>query len=196
MIPDINLLLPKLEKRTSNRTTLWLGVVIAVLIVTIFGIYYFTLNSEVQSLRSQQQNLSKEVDRYNKQMTNFQNESQGSYDQSVKFVESVSYPVTPIIDSIESHLESYEKLTNITYTESGVNITADFETLHGVSTYVQNLMTDKLYTDVQVSSVTSFDPDKKEYQNATASDLLVPRYTATIELKLNQANLLAEGERP
>lgn len=195
MIPNINLL-PKVEKSTSNRTMLWLGVVIAVLIVTVFAIYYLTLNSEVQSLRSQQQNLSKEVDRYNEQITNFQNESQGSYDQSVKFVESVSYPVTPIIDSLEGHLESYEKLTNVTYTESGVNITADFETLHGVSTYVQNLMTDKLYTDVQVSSVTSFDPDKKEYQNATASDLLVPRYTATIELKLNQANLLAEGERP
>lgn len=195
MIPNINLL-PKVEKRTSNRTMLWLGIVIALLIVTVFAIYYLTLKSEVQSLRSQQQNLSKEVDRYNKQMTNFQSESQGSYDQSVKFVESVSYPVTPIIDSLEGHLESYEKLTNITYTESGVNITADFETLHGVSTYVQNLMTDKLYTDVQVSSVTSFEPDKKEYQNATASDLLVPRYTATIELKLNQANLLAEGERP
>lgn len=195
MIPNINLL-PKVEKRASNRTMLWLSVVIAALMVTVFAIYYFTLKSEVQSLNSQQQALSNEVDQYNKQITNFQNESQGSYDQSVKFVESVSYPVTPIIDSLEGHLESYEKLTNITYSESGVTITADFETLHGVSTYVQSLLTDRLYTDVQVASVVSFKPDKKEYQDATQSEKLVPRYTATIQLKVNTSNLLAEAERP
>lgn len=195
MIPDINLL-PKVEKRTTNSKVLWLGVLIAGLMFIVFGVYYFSLKGELQSLDSQQQTLSNEVDSYNKQIANFQKESQGSFDQSVKYVESVSYPVTPIINSIESHLESYEKLTNITYGESGVTITADFETLHGVSTYVQNLLTDKLFTDVQVSSVTSFEPDKKEYQNATASDQLVPRYTATIQLTINQANLLAESERP
>ena len=195
MIPDINLL-PKVEKRTTNSPILWLVVLIVTLMFIVFGIYYFSLKGDIQSLDSQQQTLSNEVDHYNKQIANFQNVSKGSFDQSVKFVESVSYPVTPIIDSIESHLESYEKLTNITYDESGVTMTADFETLHGVSSYVQNLMADKLYTDVQVASVTSFEPDKKEYQDATASDQLVPRYTATIQLKINQANLLAEGERP
>lgn len=195
MIPDINLL-SNVEKSTSQKPAVWLAVLIAGLMALVFGLYYFSLASDIKSLDSQQQALSSEVDSYHKQIANFQKESPGSFEQSVKFVEAVSYPVTPIIDSIESHLESYEKLTDITYGESGIEITADFETLHGVSTYVQNLMTDKLYTDVQVSSVSSFKPEKAEYQNATASELLVPRYKATIQLKINQANLLAEGERP
>lgn len=195
MIPDINLL-PHVEKSTSHKPALWFAILIAGLMAIVFGVYYFSLSSDIKSLNLQQQALSGDVDSYQKQIEDVQKESQSSFEQSVKFVESVSYPVTPIIDSIESHLESYEKLTNVTYGESGVEMTVDFETLHGVSTYVQNLMTDKLYTDVQVSSVSSFEPDKEEYQNATASELLVPRYKATIQLKINQANLLAEGERP
>lgn len=195
MIPDINLL-PKVEKRASKNSTWLLAIIIVVLFSIIFGIYYASLRSDVKALDAQQQALSNEINAYQKQIDRFQKESQGSFDQSVKYVESVSYPVTPIIDSIESHLQSYEKLTDLTYGEAGVTITADFETLHGVSTYVQNLLTDPLYTDVQVTSITSFEPDKKEYQEATPNDRLVPRYTATIQLTVNQVKLLAEGERP
>ncbi len=195
MIPDINLL-PKVEKRATNSPALWVIVILIALMFIAFGIYYGLLKSNISSLESQQQALSSEMENYKKQMTSVNNQSQDSFDQSVKFVESVSYPVTPVIDSIEGHLESYEKLTNITYGEAGVTITVDFETLNGVSLYVQKLLTDPLYTDVQVESVTSFEPDKKEYQDATPSDLLVPRYTASIKLTLNQANLLAEVKRP
>ena len=195
MIPELNLL-PKVEKRTSKNSALLMALLIAVLMTVVYGIYYFTLANDIKSLDSQQQALSSEVDSYNKQLANFQLDSQDSFDQSVSYVEAISYPVTPIIESVESHLESYEKLTNITYGETGVTLTADFETLHGVSKYVQNLVTDPLYTDAQVTSVTAFEPEKKEYQEATVSDKLIPRYTATIQLMINQTKLLAEGERP
>ena len=50
---------------------------------------------------SQQQALSSEMENYKKQMTSVNNQSQDSFDQSVKFVESVSYPVTPVIEVLK-----------------------------------------------------------------------------------------------
>lgn len=193
MIPNINLL-PKVERRTSNKSLLWLSGTILLLIFLGVGFYYYSLQSDVKSLIQQHQNLASQIEASQKEVANLQTAGPGSFDQSVQYVESVSYPVTPIIDSVKGYLASYEKLTSLTYGETGVTVIIDFETLHGISTYVQNVLTDPLFSDVQVTSVESFDPAKKEYEEAVESDHLIPRYKATMLLSINRAKLLAEGD--
>ncbi|MBK3493441.1 hypothetical protein JFL43_00865 [Viridibacillus sp. YIM B01967] len=192
---DINLL-PQIERKKSN--SLIVGLLVAVLCIGLLfvGVKYFTLNSEIKLLSTEQQALTTEIDTYNEKIANLQKESQGSLAQSVQFVESVSYPVTPIIDSLERHLESYEKLTNINYGDEGILVKIDFETLKDVSIYVQKLLLDNLYSDVQIERVVAFKPEKDEYKNATADEDLVPRYAAEIKLAISNSNLLAEVERP
>ncbi|MEK5481370.1 PilN domain-containing protein [Viridibacillus sp. FSL R5-0888] len=195
MIPDINLL-PKIERKKTNSLLFWLFVAVICLLFIAIGVKYFSLKSEVESLSSEQQGLSTEIDRYKDQIANIQKQSQGTLAQSVQFVESVSYPVTPIIDSLEGHLESYEKLTDIKYGAEGIAVTIDFETLNDVSLYVQKLLMDHLYTDVQIEKVTSFKPEKNEYNDADSDEDLVPRYTAEFKLAISNSDLLAEVERP
>lgn len=193
MIPNINFL-PKVERRTSNKSLLLLSGTILLLIFIGVGSYYYSLQNEVKSLTQQHQNLVIQNEASAKEMASLQSAGQGSFDQSVQYVESVSYPVTPIIDSVKGYLASYEKLTSLTYGETGVTVIIDFETLHGISTYVQNVLTDPLFSDVQVTSVESFDPAKKEYEEAVESDHLIPRYKATMVLSINRVKLLAEGD--
>ncbi|MGE7921815.1 hypothetical protein ACQKND_01385 [Viridibacillus arvi] len=195
MIPDINLL-PKVERKKTNSLLLWLYVVVVCLLLIAIGVKYFSLKSEIESLTSEQQSLSTEINSYKGQITNIQKQSQGTLAQSVQFVESISYPVTPIIDSLEGHLESYEKLTDINYGAEGIAVTIDFETLNDVSLYVQKLLMDHLYTDVQIEKVTAFKPEKNEYNNADSDEDLVPRYTAEFKLAISNSDLLAEVERP
>ncbi|MGR6896782.1 hypothetical protein [Rummeliibacillus sp. BSL5] len=193
MIPNINLL-PKVERRTPDKSLLWLSGTILLLIFIGVGSYCYSLQSDVNSITQQHQNLASQIEASQKELATLQTAGQGSFDQSVQYVESVSYPVTPIIDSVKGYLASYEKLTSLTYGETGVTVIIDFETLHGISTYVQNVLTDPLFSGVQVTSVESFDPAKKEYDEAIESDHLIPRYKATMVLSINRAKLLAEGD--
>lgn len=193
MIPNINLL-PKVERRTPNKSLLWLSGTILLLIFIGVGSYCYSLQSDVNSITQQHQNLASQIEASQKELATLQTAGQGSFDQSVQYVESVSYPVTSIIDSVKGYLASYEKLTSLTYGETGVTVIIDFETLHGISTYVQNVLTDPLFSGVQVTSVESFDPAKKEYDEAIESDHLIPRYKATMVLSINRAKLLAEGD--
>lgn len=195
MIPDINLL-PKIERKNTHSLFLWLFIAVVCLLLIAIGVKYFALKSEIESLTSEQQSLSTEINSYKGQIANIQKQSQGTLAQSVQFVESISYPVTPIIDSLEGHLESYEKLTDIKYGAEGIAVTIDFETLNDVSLYVQKLLMDHLYTDVQIEKVMAFKPEKNEYNNADSDENLVPRYTAEFKLAISNSDLLAEVERP
>jgi Tfp pilus assembly protein PilN len=195
MIPDLNLL-PKIERKKTSSLLLWLFVAVVCLLLIAAGVKYFALKSEIETLTAEQQDISVKIDGYNDQISNFEQRSQGSLEQSVQFVESVSYPVTPIIDSLERHLESYEKLTKMNFNDEGITVNIDFETLNDVSIYVQKLLEDNLYTDVQIDKVTAFKPEKNEYNNADSDEDLVPRYTAELKLAISNSDLLAEVVHP
>lgn len=195
MIPDINLL-PKIERKKTSSLLLWLFVAVVCLLLIAAGVKYFALKSEIETLTAEEQEISAKIDDYNDQISNFEQQSQGSLEQSVQFVESVSYPVTPIIDSVERHLEPYEKFTKMNFNDEGITVNIDFETLNDVSIYVQKLLEDNLYTDVQIDKVTAFKPEKNEYNNADSDEGLVPRYTAEIKLAISNSDLLAEVEHP
>ena len=150
MIPDINLM-PKIEKGETSSKALYLLLSILT-IVTIGALMwmYFHTNNELTTLTSEQDTLVKTRDALQLEIASYETLNQGSLEESIAFVERVSYPVTPIIDETRGLLTDNAYLRSYEFSETGTVIAVDFETLNAISSYVSKLERSPYFDDVQV----------------------------------------------
>lgn len=139
MIPDINLL-PKIEKgATSLKLAFILVGILSILTIGLLAITYFSAKSEIASAIPERDSLLLTRDTLNAELTTSQTGSQGSLEESVAFVERVSYPVSPIIVETRNLLPTDTYLRSYAFSETGVQVAVDFETLNAISSYVSQL---------------------------------------------------------
>lgn len=191
MIPNINLL-PKVEQDDRNAKKLLILVAIVILLL-LFVMSWFT-RKDVVNLTIEQQLLQSERDELQIELTNLQNLNQGSLEESVDFVERVSYAITPLIDETQDLLPDNTYLRSYSFGESAVSFSVDFETLNTISMYIERLERSAYFLDVQVGSIASFEltPDGQE-QNETLKFTEVPRYTVEVTLTINETYLATGG---
>lgn len=197
MIPDINLL-PKLDKRQGSVKVLLMGVgIVTALVLAILMWQYFDVKSEIPLLISQQTSLQAERDQLQMEYDILTTVSTGSLADSVTFVERVSYAVSPLIDETQAILPKYTYLRSYSFSESGVSIVVDFESLTDIAAYVSRLENSAYFEDTQLSSVSNFevDPASAEEEDEMAKFEEVPRYTTNISLMINQTYLATGGVR-
>ncbi|WP_339174840.1 PilN domain-containing protein [Solibacillus sp. FSL R5-0691] len=195
MIPDINLL-PKIEKgATSFKLAFILVGILSILTIGLLAITYFGAKSEVASAVSERDSLLLTRDTLNAQVNSAQTGSQGSLEESVAFVERVSYPVSPIIVETRNLLPTDTYLRSYAFSETGVQVAVDFETLNAISSYVSQLEKSPYFNDVQVGTIQNFElnPTNEEV-NDTQQFTEVPRYSVEIFLVINQMHVAAGGE--
>ena len=164
MIPDINLL-PKVDQdEGSSKTFFILIAIITLLLLAVMSWLYFTARADVVKLTTEEQSLQAERDALQAQLTDLQGANQGSLEESVAFVERVSYPVTPLIDETQGLLPDNTYLRNYSFGESTVSFSVDFETLNAVSMYIERLESSAYFLDAQVGSIANFElgPDGEE----------------------------------
>jgi len=197
MIPNINLL-PKLEKEKSIPSWLIAVLIALVAIVLAFFIFqYFTAKSEITKWTAEQQVLTAKRDGLKKQLTGLQSTTQGSLNQSVKYVENVSYAVTPLMKETKNLLPEFSYLRSYKFSEENVVMTVDFETMSSVSSYIEALLVSPYFTDIQLGKVSNFEvgPDNKSETDKKVNQFTdVPRYTADITLVFDK-EYLAGGEQ-
>lgn len=197
MVPNINLL-PNLEKKKETPTILYAVLILMASVVLAYMIFlYFNAKSEItvlskqeQVLTTQQQTLQQEFDAKN-------NENVGSLAQSVKFVENVAYPVTPLINETLVYLPKPTYLRGYTFGEQAVTVTIDFETITDISNYVEKLGSSNYFRDIQVDTIDHFDVALGEQLNdKTVEEQLkeIPRYSVSIRLLIDYAYLIRGGE--
>lgn len=195
MIPDINLL-PKIEKgATSFKLAFILVGILSILTIGLLAITYFSAKSEIASAIPERDSLLLTRDTLNAEVTSSQTGSQGSLEESVAFVERVSYPVSPIIVETRNLLPTDTYLRSYAFSETGVQVAVDFETLNAISSYVSQLEKSPYFNDVQVGTIQNFElnPTNEEV-NDTQQFTEVPRYSVEIFLVINQMHVAAGGE--
>lgn len=196
MVPDINLL-PQLEKRTTSPKLFYsLVIVIVGLIVAYLLFLFFTSKSELSQLTAEEQALTTQLDQLQQELDARQNVDHGSLEESVTFIQSVSYPVTPLIDETKTLLPSHSYLRSYVFEENSVNIEVDFETMQDISKYVERLLMSSYFTDAQINTVSNFEIELGEQRVLTPQQKFkeVPRYSVSITATIDFM-YLAGGRR-
>jgi len=192
VVPEINLL-PQIERRKSSKLLLIISVILISLLLLFLCFQFFTLNKEIKNLKSEEIQLVEERNLLSAEVSTLESGDQGSHSSSVAFVESVSYPVSPLIDEIYSLVEVNSYLRSYLFDETGILLTADFETMNDISTFIERLLNSNYFSDVKVETLSSFEPvgdQDTEVENEVNFDVQW-RYTATIQLMINE-NYLSE----
>lgn len=195
MIPNINLM-PKIEKGEASLNIAFYVVGIVSLITLGLLIWtFFSAKSEIASTTPERDSLLAARDGLQAELTSYQTLSQGSLEESVAFVERVSYPVSPIIIETRNLLPEDTYLRSYAFSELGVQVVVDFETLNAVSNYVSELQKSPYFSDVQVGTISNFDinPAGEETNEALLFEE-VPRYNVEIMLVIDKLYVVAGGE--
>ncbi|MDI7741491.1 malate synthase [Lysinibacillus fusiformis] len=193
MIPDINLI-PKLEKNQQGSKLLYiLLAIITLLILSLFLWQYFSARAEIAELKREETNLIAQRDQLNQDFVAQQPANEGTLEQSLQFVEMVSYPVSPLIKEIQGLQPSNSYLRNYSFSAESVSISIDFETLSDVATYVARLTNSAYFTDGQVLSITNSGlGEDLGTEGATDFDV-IPRQSVQITLLINETYLATGG---
>lgn len=190
MIPDINLI-PKLEKDHTGSKLFYLILGIIVLLLLSFFLWqYFQARVQIATLSNEQTALQQQRDQLKLELDTYNSMNQGSLKQSVEFVELVSYPVSPLIENIQSLQPENSYLRSYSFSAESVDITVDFETLSDIADFISRLSNSPYYMDAQISSISNFELGNTE-QNEDSFDV-IPRHTADITLLID-SNYLATG---
>ena len=190
MVPDINLI-PKVEghQQGSKLFYLLLGIV-ALLVLSLCLWQYFGAKAQITDLQAEESNLMAQRDELLAQTITPENE--GSLEQSLQFVEQVSYPVSPLIEEIQGLQPNNSYLRDYAFNPESVTLTIDFETLSDVATYVSRLSNSAYFTDGQVLSITNSGLGEELDTEETNFDV-IPRQSVEITLLINNAYLATGG---
>ncbi|MED3800781.1 hypothetical protein P4562_02430 [Lysinibacillus xylanilyticus] len=187
MVPEINLL-PNLEKKHSTPTLIYVVFIILIGMIVGYMIFlFFQAKIDLTKLSAQEVELSSQREQLQIELDGKRNLNQGSLEQSVQFVENVSYPVTPLIDETQVLLPEQTYFRKYVFGEENVEITADFETMSAISAYLEKLTASPYFNDVQVDTISNFDVSIGNKEEESAKDRFkeVPRYSATITLGID-----------
>ncbi|MFJ8235061.1 PilN domain-containing protein [Ureibacillus sp. NPDC094379] len=193
MIPDINLI-PNLDKDDSGSKILYLILSsVALLLLSLLAWQYFQARADIVTLTNEQTALQAQRDELKSQLDGMNPTTQGSLQQSVDFVELVSYPVTPLIDEIQMLQPNHSYLRSYSFDAESVSITVDFETLNDVAEYISRLTNSAYFSDVQVSSVANFNLGTESSTEGETDFDVIPRQTANFTLVIDESYLATGG---
>lgn len=195
MIPDINLL-PQIEKgETSLNIAFYVVGIVSLITLGLLIWTFFDAKSDIASTTPERDSLLAARDSLQAEVASYDILSSGSLEESVAFVERVSYPVTPIMVEAQNLLPLNTYLRSYVFSEIGVQVVADFETLNAVSSYVSELEKSPYFSDIQVGAISNFEIDPAGEKTDEA--LLfkeVPRYNVEIMLVIDQLYVVAGGD--
>lgn len=200
MIPDINLL-PNIDKKSEGGKLIYIlmGAVTALALIALAFIY-ISSTMKANSLDEKQQALAAEQAALQQELDMLQNMNTGSLEESLAFVERVSYPVSPLIDEAQKLLTDNTYLRQYSFSENAVTISVDFEMLSDVSRYVDALNGSDYFTDVQVTSVSNFELNPVANEQELSQKRLdeqkfeeLPRYSVAITLLIDAMYLATGG---
>lgn len=196
MVPEINLL-PKMERQKSNSIlVLVISLILLVTILLLLSVQYMSLKKEVNRLTEEETYATEEKEDLTEQVNLINISDQGTLAESVVFAENVSYPVSPLLIEVDSLLEENTYLRRFDFMEQSVDVSVDFETMTAISNFVEKLLQSDYFTDVKIEQISNFEADQDLEDSRIINFEIIPRYSATINLTIDQVYLSAGGDRP
>ncbi len=182
MIPDINLL-PQRERRSAsgNWLVILFGALFVVALIFMIVQYIFAAKS-IDTLGSEQSVLTSENEILEEELIALREPVGVDLETSVRFVEGISYPVSPLIVELNRYLDEHAYLRNYSFREDTLSFSVDFETITEVSVYIDNLLRSPYVKDVIVGGMSTFDPTSLEDENQFK---VLDRFTNTFEVLID-----------
>ena len=155
----------------------------------------FSAKSDLSVFTSERDALEGELEALRAEAASYETSNQGSLEESVAFVERVSYAVTPIVAETKGLLPQNTYLRSYVFSENALQVQVDFETLNSISSYVSSLEKSPFFDDVQVGVINNFELDPTGQTSDTVSFDEIPRYSVEFNLIYNEAYVATGGER-
>lgn len=184
MNPEINLL-PVFEKRKPES---YLGLILFIIILGAFivflAIYLMGIKQEAADLAAEEQNLIAQRAALQNEVATGEPAPEITYADAVLFVETNSYPVSPLYEEIQNLADANTYVRNYAFSPEAITLAVDFETKSQVALFVENLMKSNYFENVQVDSIVEFEPlsTTEETEGVVEEEEVAPRYTASIRI--------------
>ncbi|KGR84833.1 PilN domain-containing protein [Lysinibacillus odysseyi] len=194
MIPDINLLPNTGRDEERSRIQYIILGIIVFLLLAFLSWMYFSARANVTNLTNQEQTLQAEYDTVQKELEELQGAEQGSIEESLTFIEQISYPVTPLIGETQVLLPENTYLRSFSFDQTAVHFTIDFEILNAISTFIERLEQSPYFLDVQVGEIANFEigqsTDEKDMEERFNE---LPRYTVEMTVLIDPVYVSTGG---
>lgn len=196
MIPDINLLPPIHKKSRKAALFGWLiGLVIVFMLAYLLWLYMEVRSNVLHDEQTEQQLLSQRA-QLQQQYDTLSLKNRASLEDAIAFIERVSYKVSPLIEETQTLLQEHTYLRSYTFNDTALQVTADFETISAISTYVEALENSAYFTDVQVGTISNFDITPSALQEEENRFGEVPRYSVTLTIAIDTLYIALRGSEP
>lgn len=195
MVPEINLL-PKRERQKSNFILiLAISLVLLITVILLLFIQYFSVNGDIETLTAEETYKVAEKEDLTQLVNEINMSGQGDLQTSVTFSESVSNPVSPLLIEVNKLLEKHTYLRQFEFVDQTILISVDVETMTSLAKFVDKLLVSNYFLDVKVESVTNFDLSNSS-ESVEKRFEIIPRYSAIINLNIDQSYLKNGGVTP
>lgn len=183
-----------MNRRSTGKN--WITLILAlvfVLLLLFLTAQYVTLTQSVKTLEAESQILTTEKVELEATLATFDEPKGVDLDESVAFVERVSYPVSPLIIEINNYLKDNTYLRDYSFSEETVQFAVDFETMPEVVSYVESLSGSMYFKDTIVHQIETFNPNPLiEEDEETVFDS-VDRYANSLEVIIDLDYLRTDG---
>ena len=195
MVPEINLL-PKRERQKSNFILiLAISLVLLITVILLLFIQYFSVKGDIETLTAEETYTVAEKEDLTQLVNEINMSGQGDLQTSVTFAESVSKPVSPLLNEVNTLLEKHTYLRQFEFVNQTILISVDVETMTSLSKFVDKLLVSNYFSNVKVESVTNFDLSNSSESEEKKFEI-IPRYSAIINLNIDQSYLENGGVTP
>lgn len=188
-IPKINLL-PTFKMKKNNRLLIWATAAALVACIAALAWWNASVAGKLNALTEENSKRQQAVETASQQLEAYKANDEKSLQKSVAILESLSYPVTPVIEAVNKKLKDYEYKTKLTFSEDKLSLEVQYETFSDIANYIEQLQTNKLFKDIKVETIAVGTPSKEDYTVPVDDPVL--RHTAVIDLTLNLVLLQEE----
>lgn len=182
MNPEINLL-PVFEKRKPES---FLGLILFIVVlgglIIFLAFYLMGVKQDAADLAAEEQNLIAQRTALQAQLDTAEPEPEITYSDAVLFVETRSFPVSPLYEEIMLLAGPTRYVKNYSFNPSLISLSVDFETKSDLAFFVEDLMKSNYFEDVRVSNISEFEVSSSTEQpeGVVEEENTAPRYTASL----------------
>lgn len=152
MIPNINLLPPKQKSEVSPQLYIVLGVLL-IIALAVFGFLYMQEGKKLKALQEESDVLYTEMNRLTEEVEQLDRSDLETLMESVRFVRSISYPTSTIIDEVNRLKTKTMYVLNYQFTDTQLQLLMTFETMEEAARYLTYLQESPFVSESTIDSL-------------------------------------------
>lgn len=152
MIPNINLLPPKQKSEVSPQLYVVFGVLFIVALA-VLGFLYMQEGKKLKALQEESDVLYTEMNRLTEEVDQLDRSDLATLMESVRFVRSISYPTSTIIDEVNRLKTKTMYLLNYQFTDTQLQLLMTFETMEEAARYLTYLQESPFVREATIDSL-------------------------------------------